>query len=125
MQHAEDREVGANADRQRDYRDRREPRMLPDRAHRARQVARDLVERARTARLAALLLGRLHAAELKAGPPSRLVARQPRSLEHIGPVLEVTFEFIAQVALPSRAAEQHRRERSQAGPHLTPPPRAR
>src|SRR5688572_2155576 len=91
--------------------------MLPNRSHRARQIARDLVEPAPTARLATLLLCGLQAAELQAGLPPRLFARHAQFFEHVGAVLEVKLELVAQVPLPLRAPEDHRRQRSQSRPH--------
>jgi hypothetical protein len=72
---AEDRAGGADAERKGHDRDRREPRVAPQKSGGVAQIEDEILERPDAARVPGVLLEGLDPAEIAHGPPAGLVRR--------------------------------------------------
>ena len=123
IEQAEDGGVGADAYRQREHRDGREHRRLPQHARAVTDIARQVVQHVEAANVAALFPNLLHAAKSDAGRPARLGIAHSRR-----PVLarlhfEVQVQLFVEFGLGAAAAHEGAKPQQKIVPaHITPSP---
>src|SRR5205823_9317873 len=96
---AEDRGVGADAERQREDRGRRESGGAPELPDGVPAIASQLVQETEPERLAAFLLTPLDATELGVSAAARLLGRDPAPDEVVGVGLDVELQLLVHPAL--------------------------
>ena len=125
---AEERRVGADAERERERHDSGEGGALPEHSDRVAHVLREDVEPGQAALLAVHLAETVRPAELQEGLASRVRGGQPAPLEFVGQQLEVRRQLFVELTLQPILREQRsqpRPDQAKPGRHWPDPPSAR
>ena len=120
INHAEDRCVGADPERQSKHRHRREAGRLAQQAGSEAHVFEEDFERARPKCFATFFLELFVPAKFDPCPPFRFCARQPAPLQIVCAIPHVYPQLFVQIAFALRATKQHGNDRTdrQEGFHV-------
>ena len=103
---AEHHRVGADANREREHGDRREPRRAAHQTRAAAQILEGHVEPRQARAIAIAFLRLFDPAEAPEGPPACLVARHPGADVVVDVQLQVAFELVRELALAPVTSEK-------------------